>query len=141
MPEIKALLTPKVAIPVASGAVLLIAATFVAVFYIRNPTVAENLFSHDGETTTTTDDDRRLHAGTVAGVPHPSTSSAHSVMMTTREPPANGISATTSSSGSSTTSHATMMSTITAGAASGHPGNLDSSASTVHAIEPTKREK
>ncbi|RCN33628.1 hypothetical protein ANCCAN_20525 [Ancylostoma caninum] len=60
MPELKSILTPKVAIPVVATVVLLVAASLVAIFYIRNPSVTDNLFSHDGETTPTPDDDHRV---------------------------------------------------------------------------------
>ncbi|VDK51461.1 unnamed protein product [Cylicostephanus goldi] len=67
MPDIKNLLTPKVAIPAFAAVVLLVAATLVAIFYIRNPSVTDNLFNHDDETTPIPEEEHRQKGAAAAG--------------------------------------------------------------------------
>ncbi|XGW35580.1 hypothetical protein V3C99_019081 [Haemonchus contortus] len=129
MPELKSLLNPKVAIVVAGVVVFLVAGTLVTIFYIRNPTVADGLFNHNAETSTTSPEGDH-HVGEAAKL---GASMAPSVTASTSAH-ANGLTTVVHL----TPSHSEI---TTAPSTEGGPdSNLDSSASTVHAIEPTKRE-
>ncbi|XGW35581.1 hypothetical protein V3C99_019081 [Haemonchus contortus] len=124
MPELKSLLNPKVAIVVAGVVVFLVAGTLVTIFYIRNPTVADGLFNHNAETSTTSPEGDHHKLGASMAPSVTASTSAH----------ANGLTTVVHL----TPSHSEI---TTAPSTEGGPdSNLDSSASTVHAIEPTKRE-
>ena len=58
MVDVKNFLSPKVIFPVVGICVLLVVGVLVAVFYVRNPTVTDNLFN-SGETTGLPDEDHR----------------------------------------------------------------------------------
>uniref|UniRef100_A0A8R1E6L6 Uncharacterized protein n=1 Tax=Caenorhabditis japonica TaxID=281687 RepID=A0A8R1E6L6_CAEJA len=53
MIELKNLSSPRVAIPIVGIVVLIVVSTLVAMFYIRNPTVTDNLFGSTTDETTT----------------------------------------------------------------------------------------
>ncbi|KAK6012305.1 hypothetical protein OSTOST_22549 [Ostertagia ostertagi] len=127
MPQLKNLLNAKVVIPVAGVLVLLIAATLVTIFYIRNPTVADGIFAGESSTAPYEGEHHSTDASKSGGV------ASHAMAGSTSAPVLTQT--LTTILATSPTSETTTASI--SGEAS--DPNLDSS-STMHAIEPTKRE-
>ncbi|CAS00383.1 Protein CBG27583 [Caenorhabditis briggsae] len=120
MVDLKAIASPKVAVPIAGIVILIAVSTLVAIFYIRNPTVTDSLFGTGGNSTEPGDSSTNDHV-----TQSEMGSSAHLLQTTT---PGNHEEKSTTPSSTTTVGPVTLPMTP----------SFSQSSTPMHAIEPVQ---